>query len=86
MLNGDLITGESTEGVLFLRRIVLTMVYLDTFRENSTKLIDEIMVPINEAGVKFSSTHGVGLLVLYPRTFKLMLHPRTTITKRTSPI
>lgn len=35
-------------------------VIIDTFRENSTKLIDEIMVPINEAGVKFSSTHGVG--------------------------
>lgn len=30
----------------------------NTFRENSTKLIDEIMLPINEANVKFSSTHG----------------------------
>ncbi|KAL5498723.1 hypothetical protein ACEPAH_2078 [Sanghuangporus vaninii] len=30
----------------------------NTFRENSTKLIDEIMAPINEVGVKFSSTHG----------------------------
>ncbi|KAI5121439.1 hypothetical protein M0805_006200 [Coniferiporia weirii] len=30
----------------------------NTFRENSTKLIDEIMIPINEAQVKFSSTYG----------------------------
>ncbi|CAA7268305.1 unnamed protein product [Cyclocybe aegerita] len=30
----------------------------NTFRENSTLLIDEIMEPINEAKVPFSSTHG----------------------------
>lgn len=31
----------------------------DTFRQNSTKLVDEIMAPINEAEVPFSSTYGV---------------------------
>jgi hypothetical protein len=30
----------------------------DTFLENSTSLIDEIMAPLNEARVPFSSTHG----------------------------
>ncbi|THH04195.1 hypothetical protein EW145_g5704 [Phellinidium pouzarii] len=30
----------------------------NTFRENSTNLINEIMIPINEAQVKFSSTYG----------------------------
>ena len=30
----------------------------DTFRENSTSLIDEIVAPFNEARVPFSSTQG----------------------------
>jgi DNA repair exonuclease SbcCD nuclease subunit len=30
----------------------------DTFRENSTKLIDQIVGPLNQAGVPFSSAHG----------------------------
>ncbi|KZV79965.1 Metallo-dependent phosphatase [Exidia glandulosa HHB12029] len=30
----------------------------NTFRENLTKLIDEIVAPLNEVGVPFSSTHG----------------------------
>ena len=32
---------------------------LDTFRENSTKLIDEIVAPLNSFRIPFSSTHGV---------------------------
>lgn len=31
----------------------------DTFRENSTFLIDEIVAPLNEARIPFSSTQGV---------------------------
>lgn len=31
----------------------------DTFKENSTKLIDEIIAPLNAVGVPFSSTYGV---------------------------
>jgi hypothetical protein len=31
----------------------------DTFRENSTSLIDEIVAPLNEARIPFSSTQGV---------------------------
>ncbi|KAF8805826.1 Metallo-dependent phosphatase [Phlegmacium glaucopus] len=30
----------------------------NTFRENSTSLIDEIVAPLNEARIPFSSTHG----------------------------
>ncbi|CAL1709282.1 unnamed protein product [Somion occarium] len=30
----------------------------NTFRENSTSLIDEIVAPLNEAKIPFSSTHG----------------------------
>ena len=32
---------------------------IDTFRENSTKLIDEIVGPLNKLKLPFSSTHGV---------------------------
>ncbi|GLB38949.1 putative calcineurin-like phosphoesterase [Lyophyllum shimeji] len=30
----------------------------NTFRENSTTLIDEIVAPLNQAGIPFSSSHG----------------------------
>lgn len=33
--------------------------YEDTFRENSTSLIDEIVAPLNVVKVPFSSSHGV---------------------------
>lgn len=33
----------------------------DTFRENSTSLIDEIVAPLNEARIPFSSTQGVSV-------------------------
>ncbi|KAH8116220.1 Metallo-dependent phosphatase [Phellopilus nigrolimitatus] len=59
VLNGDLITGESELNSPLLLALLVSEIDLpDTFRENSTKLIDEIMVPINEAQVKFSSTYG----------------------------
>jgi hypothetical protein len=52
---------------------------LDTFRENSTTLIDEIVKPLNEARIPFSSAHGV-CLKLYGwagniPTFHLSLEP-----------
>lgn len=31
----------------------------DTFKENATSLIDEIVAPLNAARIPFSSTHGV---------------------------
>jgi hypothetical protein len=40
--------------------------YIDTFRENSTTLIDEIVGPLNKFKIPFSSTHGVS-----PFLFKL---------------
>jgi len=33
-------------------------IHSDTFKQNSTKLIDQIVGPLNEAGMPFSSTHG----------------------------
>lgn len=36
---------------------------IDTFKENSTTLIDEIVKPLNEARIPFSSTHGVSLVI-----------------------
>lgn len=44
---------------------------LDTFKENSTTLIDEIVKPLNEAKIPFSSTHGVSLVV-YIRSSSLI--------------
>lgn len=35
------------------------LISADTFRENATSLIDEIVKPLNEVKVPFSSTHGV---------------------------
>ena len=37
----------------------MILIITDTFRENSTSLIDEIVAPLNEAQIPFSSTHGV---------------------------
>ena len=59
----------------------------DTFRENSTLLIDEIVGPINEAGVKFSSTYGVRAVMSFRYKYPHSHYPllfRITITKRTS--
>lgn len=48
---------------------LLTGSSADTFAENSTKYIDEIVAPLNDAGVKFSSTHGYATsLLLKPRS------------------
>jgi len=46
----------------FYARPLLMFLILDTFRENSTSLINEIMAPLNEARVPFSSTYGVSIL------------------------
>ena len=37
----------------------MILIITDTFRENSTSLIDEIVAPLNEAQIPFSSTQGV---------------------------
>ena len=37
----------------------MVLIITDTFRENSTSLIDEIVAPLNEAQIPFSSTQGV---------------------------
>ncbi|KAG6834961.1 hypothetical protein H0H93_006076 [Arthromyces matolae] len=58
VLNGDLITGESTRETSLSDALVGLNFKLDTFRENSTKLIDEIVAPLNAVKVPFSSTHG----------------------------
>jgi hypothetical protein len=39
--------------------VVLILHVTDTFRENSTSLIDEIVAPLNDAQIPFSSTQGV---------------------------
>jgi len=64
VLNGDLITGEGRQRVLTIFPSYPKIhkhqrPNLDTFRENSTSLIDEIVGPLNKAKVPFSSTHGV---------------------------
>jgi hypothetical protein len=65
VLNGDLITGES-EFDYFEGLFVFIRSDLDTFRENSTTLIDEIVAPLNAVKVPFSSTHGVSGLSNLP--------------------
>ena len=37
----------------------MVLIITDTFNENSTSLIDEIVAPLNEAKIPFSSTQGV---------------------------
>ena len=52
---------------------------LDTFRENSTAYIDEIVKPLNEAKVPFSSSHGVRdatHVKIPPDVSSLFLEPR----------
>ena len=39
--------------------LMVVLIITDTFRENSTSLIDEIVAPLNEAQIPFSSTQGV---------------------------
>lgn len=46
---------------------------LDTFRENSTSLIDEIVGPLNKVKVPFSSTHGVSSKHLFHMVFNAIL-------------
>lgn len=62
VLNGDLITGESALKLIWVMIAASDthLFYIDTFRENSTTLIDRIVVPLNEAKIPFSSTQGVG--------------------------
>lgn len=69
VLNGDLITGESMleQSLFVVDQKVEANRMEDTFRENSTSLIDEIVAPLNEAKIPFSSTHGVS----YPITREL---------------
>lgn len=59
---------------------------IDTFRENSTLLIDEIMSPINDVGVKFSSTYGVCTFVTVqvPRLISCGSEPRQSSEHYTS--
>lgn len=65
VLNGDLITGESD---VFRLDVDIDSCFteilsnLDTFRENSTTLIDEIVAPLNKFKIPFSSSHGVRIL------------------------
>ena len=47
---------------IILQRLLVSdtdIIFLDTFRENSTSLIDEIVAPLNEARIPFSSAYGV---------------------------
>ena len=57
---------------------------LDTFKENATTLIDEIVAPLNAAKVPFSSSHGVRELHLFEISWAQARH-RTTIIKSTLP-
>lgn len=88
VLNGDLITGESKSilHVSYATPVADSIALIDTFKSNSTKLIDEIMAPLNEAGVKHSSTYGVSRFFscLKVVTRDIMLITRTTITRQTS--
>lgn len=62
VLNGDLITGESrgiSSCAFSEPRGSCQLSSTDTFRENSTSLIDEIVAPLNAVNVPFSSSHGV---------------------------
>jgi len=63
--------------------------YIDTFRENSTTLIDRIVAPLNEAKIPFSSTYGVGLF-LYESFLEMditkIMFFRIMTTSRTSHI
>lgn len=45
--------------ILRRRDADLTQNCTDTFRENSTTLVDEIVAPLNKLKIPFSSTHGV---------------------------
>jgi len=53
---------------------------LDTFKENATTLIDEIVAPLNAAKVPFSSSHGVRELHLFEILWAQARH-RITIIK-----
>lgn len=46
-------------------RLKARMTCADTFKQNSTTLIDEIVAPLNAVGIPFSSTHGVRTLLLH---------------------
>lgn len=45
--------------VLYDIRILVVLIKTDTFKQNSTFLIDKVVVPLNEARIPFSSTQGV---------------------------
>jgi hypothetical protein len=61
VLNGDLITEESTcTCIPFFFIYLFPVRYLQA---NSTTLIDEVVKPLNEAEIPFSSIHGVTLAV-----------------------
>lgn len=63
MINGDLITGESESVVSFSSVSEADQsLMIDTFRENSTSLIDSVVRPLNAAKIPFSSTSGVSTL------------------------
>ena len=53
---------------------------IDTFRKNSTSLIDSIVRPLNEANVPFSSTSGVSISYFTPSLLMLIFARIMTAT------
>lgn len=70
------------------RRGVLLIRAPDTFRQNSTFLIDEIVAPLNAAQIPFSSIQGVSTREASSRLAPSLSRDesRTTTTSRTSRI
>lgn len=64
VINGDLVTGESKLICTFFCPIQLTQTCLDTFRENVTNVLDQIVMPFNYAKTPFAVTLGVSVLCL----------------------
>lgn len=60
---------------------ILTDLSVDTFRENVTRLIDQIVGPFNKAETPFAVTHGVSLLPPLSALYLSSSRHRITTTK-----
>lgn len=67
MINGDLVTGESIVCVRLHVNVFFYIFSIDAFRENVTRLIDQIVMPFNRARTPFAVTLGVRFFFDYNR-------------------